>query len=90
MKVLNVIIKVALALAALAGIVYVVATYGDKIVAWAKKTLSSCKCCCGGDECCCEGECCEEECFCDEAAAEELPAEEAPAVEAAAEADPEA
>ena len=97
MKVLNVIIKVALALAAVAGLVYVIATYGDKIVAWAKKLLGSCKCCCGEEECCCGEECCceencccEEECFCDEAAAEELPAEEAPAVEAAAEADPEA
>ena len=99
MKVLNVIIKVVLALAALAGIVYVVATYGDKIVAWAKKMLGSCKCCCGdGDcccdeeccceeDCCCNEECCEEECFCDETAVEEIAAEEAPVVEAANEAE---
>ena len=39
MKTVNVIIKVVAALAAVAGVVYVVATYGDKIVAWAKKLL---------------------------------------------------
>ena len=96
MKVMNVIIKVALALAALAGIVYVVATYGDKIVAWAKKMLGSCKCC-GGSEECCDEACCEEECFCDETAVEEIAAEETAeevvaeeaATEEAAEADPE-
>lgn len=37
MKALNTILKIAAALAALAGTLYVVATYGDKIVAWAKK-----------------------------------------------------
>lgn len=35
-------IKLLTALAAVAGAVYVVATYGDKIVAWAKKITSSC------------------------------------------------
>ena len=45
MKIANIIIKVVVALAAIAGAVYVVATYGDKIVAWAKKMLGSCKCC---------------------------------------------
>ena len=84
MKIFNVIIKIALALAAVAGLVYVIATYGDKIVAWAKKMLGACKCCCDGD-CCCEEGCCEEECFCDEAEAEEAAAEEAPAVEVSAE-----
>lgn len=47
MKVVNTIIKVVVALAAVAGAVYVLATYGDKIVAWAKKALASlpnCKC----------------------------------------------
>jgi hypothetical protein len=44
MKTFSVIAKVVAALAAVAGIVYVVATYGDKIVAWAKKLLG--KCCC--------------------------------------------
>ena len=82
MKTVNVIIKVVAALAAVAGIVYVIAAYGDKIVAWAKKLLGRCGC---------EGECdtCEIECF-EEAV--EVPAEEAaeePAEEAAQEADEE-
>ena len=46
MKTFNIIAKVVVALAAVAGAVYIVATYGDKIVAWAKKMLGSCKCCC--------------------------------------------
>jgi nucleoid-associated protein YgaU len=79
MKAANIIVKVLVALAAVAGAVYVIATYGDKIVAWAKKMLGNCKCC----ECC-EGEC-ECTCECEEAAAEEAPAEEAAAEEAAAE-----
>ena len=45
--------KVIAALAAIAGAVYVVATYDDKIVAWAKKLLGQCPCCCEED-CCCE------------------------------------
>ena len=75
MKIVNTIVKVVLALAAIAGLVYVIATYGDKIVAWAKKLLGSCKCCCD-EECCCEEpcECCEDV---------EAPAEEAPAAEEA-------
>lgn len=36
MKALNTVVKVLTALAAVAGAVYVVATYGDKIVTWAK------------------------------------------------------
>ena len=64
------VLKVLTALAAVAGTVYVIATYGDKIVAWAKKILAkfpscsvefSCKC---GDAC--EGECeCGGECQCE-------------------------
>ena len=76
MKTVNVIIKIVAALAAVAGIVFVVATYGDKIVAWAKKLLGCCPS---------EGEC-ECECFEDETVVEEAidePAEEA--VEEAAE-----
>ena len=46
MKVFNVIVKIIVALAAIAGAIYVLATYGDKIVAWAKKMLGACKCCC--------------------------------------------
>ena len=76
MKVFGMIMKIVIALAAVAGAVYIAATYGDKIVAWAKKLLG-CKC---GGHCCCDD------------AVEEAPAEaaeEAPAAaeEAACEAD---
>ena len=57
--------KVLAALAAVAGVVYVIATYGDKIVAWARKLLSTLcweDCCCCGDDCCCD----DEDCCCDE------------------------
>ena len=67
MKVVNAILKVLAVLAAVAGIVYVVATYGDKIVAWAKKMLG---CCCCDCDCDCDCDCeCEEVC-------EEIPAED--------------
>lgn len=62
MKVFNTVLKILAALAVVAGIVYVVATYGDKIVAWAKGVFAWCKdkcCCCCGDECCCDDCCCE-------------------------------
>ena len=79
------VLKVLTALAAIAGTVYVIATYGDKIVAWAKKIMAACPCCndtceCGG-ECKFEGEC---ECKCEgtEEAVEEAPAEEPVAEEA--------
>ena len=89
MKIFANIMKIVAALAAVAGLVYVVATYGDKIVAWAKKTLKICAPCCCDEECCCEeGEECCCECACEEAPAEEAveaPAEEAPVEEAAAE-----
>ena len=69
MKTASVILKILAALAAIAGIVYVIATYGDKIVAWAKGLLGKCKCGCDCecDECDCECECddCECECECD-------------------------
>ena len=58
MKVFNTVLKILAALAVIAGIVYVVATYGEKIVAWAKSLMYWCKekccCCCCGDDCCCE------------------------------------
>ena len=38
------VLKILAALVAIAGAVYVVATYGDKIVAWAKKLVASCPC----------------------------------------------
>ena len=42
------VLKLLTALAAIAGAVYVIATYGDKIVAWAKKVwaaMPKCSCC---------------------------------------------
>ena len=62
MKTANIIIKILAALAAVAGVVFVIAKFGDKIVAWAKSLIGCCPC---DGEC----ECCEEECF--EEAAEE-------------------
>ncbi len=47
MKTMNLVLKVLTALAAVAGAVYVVATYGDKIVDWAKKlwaAMPKCPC----------------------------------------------
>ena len=41
MKAMNTIIKILTALAAVAGVVYIVATYGEQIVAWCKKVMSS-------------------------------------------------
>ena len=85
--------KILTALAAIAGTVYVIATYGDKIVDWAKKLMAACPCCNKTCECTCEGEgeckckCegegeCECKCECtEEPAAEEAPVEEAPAEE---------
>ena len=89
MKVVNTIAKILVALAAVAGAVYVIATYGEKIVAWAKSLLK----CCGKRECTCGGECtCNEEDIADETPAEEaveevveeeVVAEEAPVVDEA-------
>lgn len=41
MKTLNVILKIVTALATIAGAIYIVATYGEEIVAWAKRLLAS-------------------------------------------------
>ena len=69
--------KILTALAAVAGAVYVVATYGDKIVAWAKDILSSCPFC----NCKCKCEVTEEEAPVEEVAAEDFAAEEEEVVE---------
>lgn len=61
MKAFGVILKIVAALAAIAGIIYIVATYGDKITAWAKNLLNRYCCCC---DCDC-GDC---ECQCEEVA----------------------
>ena len=80
------VLKILTALAAVAGIIYIIATYGDKIVAWAKAMLAKCPCKCKVDDCKCEGECTcngQCQCACEEAAAEEAaPTAEAPAEEA--------
>ena len=78
MKAFNTVVKICVALAAVAGAVYVVATYGDKIVEWAKKILAKLPCQC----CDCDGEC---ECECSDAPVAEEAAEEV-AEEAAEEA----
>lgn len=74
MKTWTVILKIAAALAAVAGIVYVIAAYGDKIVAFAKRLLGcdcDCFCDCDCEECDCD------ECECDCICAEEEALEEA-------------
>ncbi len=62
--------KVLTALAAVIGAVYVIATYGEKIVQWAKNLLASCPCC--NNEC----EVVEEDFVAEEPVAEETPVEE--------------
>ena len=85
MKTLNTIVKILAALAAVAGAVYVVATYGEQITAWAKRVLASLPKC----PCCKEEPKAVEETAAEEAPAEEpaeeVPAEESPAEEAPAE-----
>ena len=90
MKTVNTIIKIVTALAAIAGAIYLIATYGDKIVAWAKKLLDSCpcKCTCDIEDC---ADCdCQADCPCADAddedievEIEEVPAEEEAPVEEA-------
>lgn len=80
MKIVSTVLKVLAALAAVAGVIYLLATYGDKLVAWAKRVLGCAGC--EGCECCEDGECCcEEDCDCCETAQEAV--EEAPAEESA-------
>ena len=73
MKTVNTIVKLLSALAAVAGAVYIIATYGEQIAAWAKKVLASLPQC----------PCCKED------VAEEVPAEETPAEAAPVEEDDE-
>ena len=73
MKTFNTVMKVLAVLAAVAGAIYVIAAFGDKIVAWAKRVIG----CCPWNEGMEETE--------EPKAAEETPAEEAaPAAEEAA------
>lgn len=84
MRVFSTIMKIVAAAAAIVGAVYVAATYGDQIVAWAKKTLSSLSNC----PCCKREAPAVEEAPVEESPAEEAPTEEAPdAVESVPEAD---
>ncbi len=70
---MKVILKLLAALAAITGVVYVIATYGEQIVAWAKKLIGTCPC----SECTCdECDCAEEETV-EEEVVEEAPVEEA-------------
>ena len=88
MKIGKLIAKIAVALVAVAGIVFVVATYGEQIVAWCKKLMDTCACKC---KCQCDvveeaaEEAAAEEVVVEEAVAEEVIAEEIPADEAVAE-----
>ena len=75
MKVVGKILKVLVALAAIAGVVYVIAAYGERIVAWAKSLLARLQGdedCFYDDDCCCDEDCCccEEDCCCEDAAEE--------------------
>ena len=74
------VMKVLAALAAIAGAIYVIATYGEQIVAWCKKVMAmlpKCDCECECEDCNCEEPCDDCKCACDAAPAEETPAEDA-------------
>ena len=74
------VIKLLSALAAVAGVVYIIATYGEQITAWAKKVLSNLpKCPCCKDDAA-------EEAPAEAPASEDAPAEEPAAVEVPVEA----
>ena len=66
MKSFSVIWKVLAALIAIAGIIYVVATYGNRIVAWAKKLLNRTESqfCDNDYDSMCDGDC--DNCDCDD------------------------
>lgn len=64
MKTFNTILKILAVLAAIAGVIFVVATYGEKIVAWAKTLLAKLRredCFCCDEDCCCCDEDCEDD-----------------------------
>lgn len=93
MKVISAITKVLAALATVVGGIYLLATYGEQIVAWCKKVMANLPTinCCNDDEPEAEGEAevtveepAEEEAV-EEAPVEEVPVEEVPAEEPVAE-----
>ena len=91
MKNFALIAKILTAIAAIVGFAYIVATYGEQIVEWAKKLLNSCPCKCNAEDCAdceCQLDCpvadmTEEDEFETAEEVEEEVAEEAPAAEAA-------
>lgn len=70
------VVKILTALAAVIGAAYVIATYGDQIVAWAKKLLANCP------KCKLEDDFVTEEAPVEETPAEEAPVEDVPTEEA--------
>ena len=82
------VMKLLAALAAVAGAVYVIATYGEQIVAWCKKVMAmlpKCECECECEDCDCEEPCDDCKCACEAAPVEEVAAEEATSEEPAEE-----
>lgn len=71
---LNTIMKLVSALAAVAGAIYIIATYGDKIVAWAKGIMD----CCPKSTVCPPQTAAEESDFAEETEQAPIQAEEAP------------
>ena len=68
MKNAALIAKIVTALAAVVGFAYIIATYGEQIIEWARKLLNNCPCKCNAEDCAdCE---CELDCPADEAAEE--------------------
>lgn len=68
MKVFALIAKIVVAIAAVAGIIYLAATYGDRVIAWAKKMIAKAK---RPKAEFFDEDCCEEFCEAEEAVAEE-------------------
>ena len=82
MKNFALIAKILTAVAALVGIAYIIATYGEQIIAWAKKLLNACPCKCTADDCAnceCNLDCpADEEVFDDEEIEVEIETAQAP------------
>ena len=76
MKNLALIAKILTAVAAIVGVAYIIATYGEQIIEWAKKLLNACPCKCTADDCAnceCDLDCpAAEEIFADETVTEEV------------------
>ena len=51
MKNAALIAKIVTAVAAIVGAAYLIATYGEQVVAWAKKLLATCPCKCDAEDC---------------------------------------